>query len=138
MTGWAAGAALLLTLGGAQIDLDCARSGQARHEIGRLMLAEIEGAEDIHRAAMWEAFGRCPAGAAGEPCREATRQRFGAAWDQQRQQIEAKYRRMLAEFEERCRSSIGLEGSAIRAASWPAEQSPPPRPAGRPARRSRR
>ena len=96
MTRWAAGAALFLTLGGAQIDLDCARSGQARNEIGRLMLAEIEGAEDIHRAAMWEAFGGCPAGAAGEPCREATRQRFGAAWDQQRQQIEAKYRRMLA------------------------------------------
>jgi hypothetical protein len=133
LTSWAA-AALLLTLGGAQIELDCGRPGQARHHLGRLRLAEIEGAEDIHRAAMWEAFGRCPAGAEGEACREATRQRFGAAWDQQRQAIEAKYRRMLAEFEERCRSSIGLEGVPIGATSWSAGQSPRPSPAERPAR----
>jgi hypothetical protein len=106
VTGWLEGATLLLALLTGQIELDCARPGQARHDLGRLMLAEIEGAEDIHREAMWEAFGRCPAGATGAPCREGERQRFGARWDDQRRQIEAKYRRMLAEFDERCRSSI--------------------------------
>lgn len=106
MTGWLEGATLLLALLTGQIELDCARPGQARHDLGRLMLAEIEGAEDIHRAAMWEAFGRCPTGAAGGPCREREQERFGAQWDVKRQQIEAKYRRMLAEFNERCRSSI--------------------------------
>jgi hypothetical protein len=106
VTGWLEGVALLLALLTGRIELDCARPGQARHDLGRLMLAEIEGAEDIHREAMWGAFGRCPAGAAGEPCRERERQRFGAQWDDQRRQIEAKYRRMLAEFDERCRSSI--------------------------------
>ena len=108
MTGWFAGGILLLVLAGAQIELDCARPGQARRELDRLRLAEIEGAEDIHRAVMWEAFGRCPAGTAGQPCRERERQRFGVQWDQQREQIEAKYRRLLAEFDDRCRSSIGL------------------------------
>jgi hypothetical protein len=106
VTGWLEGVALLLALLTGRIELDCARPGQVRHDLGRLMLAEIEGAEDIHREAMWGAFGRCPAGAAGEPCRERERQRFGAQWDDQRRQIEAKYRRMFAEFDERCRSSI--------------------------------
>ena len=34
--------------------------------LGRMRLAEIEGAEDIHWAAMWDAFGHCPAGGAGD------------------------------------------------------------------------
>lgn len=38
-------------------------------------------------------------------------------WDQEKQQLEAKYRRMLSDFEERCRSSIGRVRPRIRAAS---------------------
>ena len=57
---------------------------------------------------MWEAFGRCTPGRAGEPCRERERRRFDAQRDEQKRQIEAKYRRMLSDFEERCRSSISL------------------------------
>jgi hypothetical protein len=90
----------------AQPDLDCARRAEARALLGRLQLAEIEGAEDVHRAAMWEAFGRCPGGAAGEPCRAAEGRRFGADWDRKKRAIEAKYRALLAEFEQRCRGTI--------------------------------
>lgn len=76
--------------------------------IGRLRLAEIEGAEDIHRAAMWDAFGGCPAGAAGEPCRQQVRRRFEAQWEEQKRGIEDKYRSVLGDFEQRCRGLIAL------------------------------
>jgi len=91
---------------GAQTELDCSRPAESRALIGRLELAEIEGAEDIHRAAMWEAFGHCPAGAAGEPCRARERRRFEAQWEEQKRRIEGKYRGVLAEFEQRCRAVI--------------------------------
>ena len=76
--------------------------------LGRMRLAEIEGAEDIHRAAMWDAFGQCPAGAAGEPCREAERRRFDARWEAQKRGIEDRYRTLLDELEQRCRTVISL------------------------------
>lgn len=102
-------------------DLDCARRADGRLFIGRLRLAEIEGAEDIHRAAMWEAFGGCPAGSAGETCRTAERSRFEAAWERQKRQIEAKYRSMLDEFEQRCLSGI----SRLDRRARPAIAAPP-------------
>ena len=104
--------------GQAQSEPDCARSAQGRELIARLRLAEIEGAEDIHRAAMWEAFGRCSEGAAGTPCRNAERQRFETEWDGKRAQIDAKYRAVLSDFERRCRAIISrLRPGALRAAS---------------------
>ena len=105
---WSAVTALVLTLLSGQVELDCSRREQSRGILARLQLAEIEGAEDIHRAVMWEAFGRCGPGGAGEPCREGERRRFGALWDQQKQEIEAKYQRMRSEFEQRCRGSLSL------------------------------
>lgn len=106
-----AAACLLGTLGAqapgpAHAELDCARPAQGRELLGRLRLAEIEGAEDIHRAAMWEAFGRCPEGAAGGPCRAGAQQRFETEWERQRSQIEAKYRALLSDFERRCRAVL--------------------------------
>jgi hypothetical protein len=103
---WRHPAVLLLAAALGQVELDCARPGQARQDVARLMLAEIEGAEDIHRAAMWEAFGRCPGGAAGEPCRQSERGRFDARWERERAAIEAKYRRVLSDFEQRCRGAL--------------------------------
>lgn len=38
-------------------------------------------------------------------------------WDQEKQQLETKYRRMLSDFEERCRSSIGRVRARITEAS---------------------
>lgn len=104
--------------GQAQSEADCARPAQGRALIARLRLAEIEGAEDIHRAAMWEAFGRCPEGAAGGACRIAEQRRFEAEWDGKRAEIDAKYRAALSDFERRCQASISrLRPGALRAAS---------------------
>ena len=94
------------TPGQAQFEPDCARPAQGRELIARLRLAEIEGAEDIHREAMWEAFGHCREGAAGTPCRTAERQRFEAEWEGMRARIEAKYRGVLSDFERRCRAIL--------------------------------
>jgi len=93
-------------------ELDCTHPAEARAFIARLQLAEIEGAEDIHRAAMWEAFGRCPGGSAGEPCRRAERRRYEAQWQEMRRGIEARYREVLGAFEQRCRGLISLIGGA--------------------------
>lgn len=90
----------------AQPALDCAHPAEARTLVGRLRLAEIEGAEDIHREAMWKAFGRCPEGAAGDPCRQDERRRYEAQWEEQKRRIEEKYRDLLGEFELRCRAII--------------------------------
>lgn len=104
--------------GQAQSEPDCGRPTQGRELIARLRLAEIEGAEDIHRAAMWEAFGRCPEGAAGGPCRTGEQRRFEAEWEGQRAQIDAKYRAVLSDFEWRCRAIIGrLAPGGLRAVS---------------------
>ena len=116
-------ACLLATLwapapGRARTEPDCARPAQGRELLGRLRLAEIEGAEDIHRAAMWEAFGRCPEGAAGGPCRAGAQRRFEAEWERQRAQIEAKYRALLSDFERRCRAVFSqARPGPLRAAS---------------------
>ncbi|HWP74164.1 MAG TPA: hypothetical protein VNU03_06605 [Methylomirabilota bacterium] len=96
---------------------DCERPAEARAFIARLRLAEIEGAEDIHREAMWQAFGRCPSGAAGGACRAEEQRRFDARWEVERREIEAKYRDVLGAFEQRCRAVISLIGWAVRAAS---------------------
>ena len=67
---------------------------------------------------MWEAFGRCPEGAAGGPCRTAEQRRFEAEWEGQRAQIDAKYRAVLSDFERRCRAIIGrLAPGGLRAVS---------------------
>jgi hypothetical protein len=109
LSGWLLGAILSGTLLGAETDLDCARPDQAKIWLARLMLSEIEGAEDIHRAAMWDAFGRCAPGANGGPCRESQRRRFEAQWDRQKKEIEDKYRKMLSDFEDRCRAAIATD-----------------------------
>ncbi len=105
---WAGGALAPGPPAAAAPDLDCERPAEARAFIARLRLAEIEGAEDIHREAMWEAFGRCPDGFAGGPCRTNEQQRFDARWEAERLKIEAKYRDVLGAFEQRCRGAISL------------------------------
>jgi len=106
MNGWMAGLTLASMLGAAQLELDCARPSAARNLIGRVMLSEIEWAEDVNREALWQAFGRCSAGPRAEACRDEERKRFGADFERHKAAIEAKYQEMLEEFEARCRSSI--------------------------------
>ena len=97
--------ALLWAAAHAQIDLDCQSPAAAKALIGQTMLSEIEGAEDISRAAMWEAFGRCDPGPDRPACVSQAQKRFESAWDREKAAIEMKYRRILEEFEARCRSS---------------------------------
>ena len=106
MTSWLGATALSALYLLAQAELDCARPSVARDLIGRLRLAEIEWAEDVNRAAMWEAFGRCAGSPTAEACREAERRQFAAELERQRADIDAKYQRMQKEFEARCRASI--------------------------------
>jgi hypothetical protein len=90
----------------AQLDLDCAHKSESRAQLDRTLLAEIEAAEDTDQAALREALGGCLAGPEPERCRQETRERFSAAWTRQKAQIEDKYRRILEEFEVRCRASL--------------------------------
>ena len=106
---WVAGALLLLAGATAQADplgLDCAQPAAARTLVSRLILSEIEGAEDINRAAMWEAFGRCPPGPAREACAAREQSLFEAKWYEEKRRIEQKYEKMLNDFEARCQASL--------------------------------
>ncbi len=82
-----------------------------------LRLAEIEGAEDIHRAQMWEAFGHCPSGDGGGPCRAGERRRFEARWEAKRRAIEDKYRDLQTDFELRCLETVSSSRRGLRATS---------------------
>ena len=105
--GWWAVAAILAGFWAlAQLNLDCMHESRSKAELGRVRLAEIEAVEDIHQAALRDALGRCPSGAAREPCRSEVERRFDAAWQKQKAEIEEKYRRMLEEFQVRCRASL--------------------------------
>jgi hypothetical protein len=106
LSAWLAATLLAGAALGAEPDLDCSDPPKSRAWLDRLRLAEIEGAEDIHRAAMWEAFGTCPAGDSGTACRGEIRKRFEAEWETQKQAIEDKYRQALSDLEERCRAQL--------------------------------
>jgi len=103
---WATGALAPGSSAALGPEQDCEHPAEARAFIARLRLAEIEGAEDIHREAMWQAFGRCPPGAAGGACRAEEQRRFDVRWEAERLQIDAKYREVLGAFEQRCRAII--------------------------------
>jgi hypothetical protein len=94
-----------------------ARRAAARAYIALLRLAEIEGAEDIHRAAMWEAFGHCPEGDGGAPCRVTEQRRFEGRWEVERRAIEDKYRDVQAAYDARCRGAISQTSRGVRAVS---------------------
>jgi hypothetical protein len=89
-----------------QLDLDCSRPAASRELLGRMRLSEIEWAEDVNREALWGAFGRCAGHPMAAACREKAQERFAAEWARQKAAIEAKYDRVLKEFEARCQASI--------------------------------
>jgi hypothetical protein len=103
---WTLGLALLSVLEGADLDLDCRRPGASRTLIGQAMLSEIEWAEDVSREAMWQAFGRCASESLPETCRAGERRRFEADLAREKAAIEAKYQRILEDFDARCQASI--------------------------------
>ena len=100
------GLALVALIAVMQPDLDCARPAAGQEMIGRLRLSEIEWREDVSRAAMWDAFGRCANVPAAASCRESERQRFEADWAREKAEIQAKYDQMLQDFQARCQATI--------------------------------
>jgi len=102
----ALGLVLFGAIEGVQPNLDCGRQAAGQEMLGRLKLSEIEGKEDVSRAAMWEAFGRCADLPSAADCRDNARREFEAAWDREKAAIEAKYDRLLQDFLVRCRASI--------------------------------
>jgi hypothetical protein len=106
MNGWVLSVALAGLSMMAQGDLECARPAQSRTYIAKLRLAEFEWAEDVHREAMWHAFGRCPAGPKQAGCRAEHQKRLDAEWQKTRAGIDAKYKKMEEDFEVRCRASV--------------------------------
>jgi hypothetical protein len=89
-----------------QFELDCARPEEARALIGRARLSEIDWAEDVNREDMWQAFGGCAGRPDAQACRDRERERFGRDLDAVRAAIDAKYERLLNDFESRCQGSI--------------------------------
>jgi hypothetical protein len=100
------GLALLGALTGTEPDLDCARPVAGQEMVGRLRLSENGWQEDVNRAAMWDAFGRCAALPNAATCRDREKERFEAAWDTQKAAIEAKYEQMLRDSQARCQAAI--------------------------------
>jgi hypothetical protein len=84
------------------VDLDCARGPDARRELDRTRLSEIEQAEDLARATLERVLSGCAAGAAGAACRAEAGQHSAAAWARKTAEIEARYRGLLRELETRC------------------------------------
>ncbi len=85
---------------------DCAHPEKARAHLARLALAELEYAEDVHREGHWNALGRCADRPDALACRAAATRRFDARWREQRDAIEARYRRALEDYTARCWTSI--------------------------------
>ena len=106
MRGLALGLALFGVVQAVPPELDCGRPVAGQEMLGRLKLSEIEGREDVSRAAMWDAFGRCADLPSAADCRDDARRDFEAAWDKEKAAIEAKYARLLQEFLAQCRASI--------------------------------
>jgi hypothetical protein len=66
---------------------------------------------------MWEAFGHCPEGDGGAPCRVTEQRRFEGRWEVERRAIEDKYRDVQAAYDARCRGAISQTSRGVRAVS---------------------
>src|SRR5262245_36214099 len=89
-----------------QLELDYADPDEAQILIRCARLSEIEWAEDVNREAMWQAFGGCSGRPDAEACRARERERFGRDLDAVRAAMDAKYERILKDFESRCHGAI--------------------------------
>jgi hypothetical protein len=82
------------------LELTCADPVASRQQVGRARLSELEQAEDAAWGTLREALARC--GGVADTCDRA-RAEFGAEVARARASIEERYRRILEEFEARCR-----------------------------------
>ena len=101
------GVARVLVIGvtlGTQLELTCADRGASLQQIGRARISELEQAEDAAWGTLREALARCAP--ASDRCETARRADFDASVALARTAIEERYRRVLEEFEARCRLPV--------------------------------
>ncbi|MBI2491292.1 MAG: hypothetical protein HYV94_04200 [Candidatus Rokubacteria bacterium] len=96
------GLALILLV---QASLDCGDPAGARQLLGRAQAFEINHLEDAYGAALLDALARCPAPDRAA-CERARREEFRRTVARSRAEIEAKYRRLLEDFQARCRAPL--------------------------------
>ena len=98
------GALVLGVTLGAQMELTCADRTTSLQQIGRARLSELEHAEDAAGGILREGLARCaPVDAR---CEAARRADFDTRVARARTVIEERYRRILEEFETRCRLPV--------------------------------
>jgi hypothetical protein len=98
------GALVIGVMLGAQMELTCADRTTSLQQIGRARLSEMEHAEDAAWGVLREGLARCAPVGAG--CEAARRDDFDASVARARTVIEERYRRVLEDFEARCRLPV--------------------------------
>ena len=85
----------------ASLQLTCVDRAASTEQLGRARLSELEQAEDVAWGILHDALARCRAAADG--CDARRRAEFDTRMADARASIEARYRRLLDDFETRCR-----------------------------------
>jgi len=87
-------------------DPECAEQAWKRHVLAQARLFELHDADEKLRETLAEALAGCPAGPAGAGCRTRAQSRLQAQRDSRRSEIDNRYRRLLRELDDRCRSTV--------------------------------
>ena len=87
-----------------QLELTCADRAASLQQIGRARVSELEQAEDAAWGTLREALARCAS--ARDGCEAARRADFDASMARARTAIDERYRRVLEDFEARCRLPV--------------------------------
>lgn len=87
-------------------DPACAEEAWNRHVLAQARLFELHDADEKLREALAEAVAGCPAGPAGAACRTGAQARWQGDRDSRRSEIDDRYRRLLRELDDRCRSTV--------------------------------
>ena len=90
----------------AGVDPECADEGWKRQVFAQARLFELHDTEEKFRTGLALELAGCLPGPAGGACRTRAQSRFQSERDNPRSEIDDRYRRLLREFEDRCRSTI--------------------------------
>lgn len=88
------------------VDPECADEAWKRQVLVQARLFELHDTEEQLRAGLAQELASCLPGPAGGACRTRAQSRFQGERDSRRGEIDDRYRRLLRELEDRCRSSV--------------------------------
>ena len=88
------------------IDPECAEEAWKRHVLAQARLFELHDADEKLRDALAQALAGCPPGPAGDACRTRAQSQLQTERDSRRSEIDARYRQLLRELDDRCRSTV--------------------------------